>query len=228
MQDLGFTITAIITSSLARFGNYFPQFIAGLILLLVGLAVAAILKEIVIRALVFLRVEDWLNNVTGWFKRVKSDKGSQGWVWTNILAELVRWTIVILFLVPAAEAWGLPRVTDLLNGFLFYIPNVFVAVVAGFVGIVIANLVFDIVRSASKGLGSDSANLLGTVARYAVIFFTALVILNQLGVASDLVRILFTGIVAMLALAGGLAFGLGGQETAKRVLEDFRRRTSGK
>ncbi len=226
MTDLGLTITSIIATSLTRLGSYLPQFLAGLILILVGLIVAAILKEVVIRALKFLRVENWFNNVTGWFGKIKSDKGDKGWVWTNILAELVRWTVVILFLVPAAEAWGLPRVTDLLNRFLLYIPNVFVAVVAGFVGMVIANLSFDIVRSASKGLGSDSSNLLATVARYSVVFFTALVILNQLGVASDLVRILFTGIVAMLALAGGLAFGLGGQETARKVLDDLRQKTA--
>jgi hypothetical protein len=53
-------------------------------------------------------------------------------------------------------------------------------------------------------------------------FFTILVVLNQLGVAQDLIRILFTGIVALLALAGGLAFGLGGQTAAKEILEEVR------
>ena len=91
-------------------------------------------------------------------------------------------------------------------------------------GLVFANLVFDIVRHASRGLGSASSNLLGTVARYAIVFFTTLVVLNQLGVAADLIRILFTGIVAMLALAGGLAFGLGGQESARKAVAEFLKR----
>lgn len=226
MEAIGLTITTIVTNSLTQLGNYLPQFLAGLILLLIGLAVAAVLKEVVLRFLAFLKVEEWFSNVTGWFNQMKSDKTVRGSVWTRLLAELVRWTIVILFLVPAAEAWGLPKVTDLLNQVLLYIPNVFVAVVIGFVGIVVANLVFDVVKQASRGLGSTSSNLLGTVARYAIIFFTALVVLNQLGVAADLVRILFTGIVAMLAIAGGLAFGLGGQEAAKKVLGDLQRKIS--
>ena len=209
---------------MASLGAYLPQFLAGLILLLIGLAVAALLKELVLRALGFLKVEDWFGNVTGWFKSIRSESVMRGKVWSRLFGELVRWTVVILFLVPAAEAWGLPRVTDLLNQFLLYVPNVFVAVFVGFVGLVIANLVADVVKHASAGLGGSSSNLLATVARYALILFTALVVLNQLGIAADLVRILFTGIVAMLAIAGGIAFGLGGQESAKRVLEDLRKR----
>ena len=121
---------------------------------------------------------------------------------------------------------NLNLVTELLNQFLLYIPNVFVAAVVGFVGLVLANLVSEIVKHAGKGLGSASSNLLSTISRYALYFFTTLVVLNQLGVASDLVRILFTGIVAMLAIAGGLAFGLGGQGTAKKTLDDLQRKLS--
>lgn len=224
MEAIGVTIGAIFSNSLTRLGEYLPQFLAGLILLLIGLAVAAVLKEAVIRLLNFLQIEEWFGNVTGWFNKLRSERAVRGRVWPKLLAELVRWTIVILFLVPAVEAWGLPRVTDLLNNFLLYVPNVFVAVVIGFIGLVVGNLVSEIVKHASQGLGSASSNLLSTTARYALFFFTALIVLNQLGIAADLIRILFTGIVAMLAIAGGLAFGLGGQETAKKVLSDLQKR----
>lgn len=224
MEAISLTVTNIVTNSLTQLGSYLPQFLAGLVLLLIGLAAAAVLKELVIRFLTFLKVEEWLGNVTAWFNQVKSEREIRGRVWPKLLAELVRWTVVILFLVPAAEVWGLPRVTEILNSFLLYVPNVFVAIVIAFVGIVIANLVSQIVHNASKSLGGTSSNLLSTTARYALFFFTVLIVLNQLGVASDLVRILFTGIVAMIAIAGGLAFGLGGQETAKRVLSELQKR----
>lgn len=226
MESIGLTVTTVVVNALTKLGNYLPQFLGGLVILVVGLVVAALLKEVVLRFFQYVGVESWVTSVQDWFNKLRTEKAVRGRVWPNILAELVRWTVVILFLVPAVEAWGLPKVTDLLNQFLLYVPNVFVAVIAGFLGLVIANLLSEIVRSASRGLGSDSANLLATVARYAVIFFTVLVVLNQLGVAADLVRILFTGIVAMLALAGGLAFGLGGQANAQRALEDLRRRAT--
>lgn len=218
------TIITILANSLLQISGYLPQFLAGLVLLLIGLAVAALLKEVVIRLLAFLKVEDWLGSVTGWFSQLRSDREIRGKVWIRLISELVRWSVVILFLVPAAEAWGLPRVTELLNQFLLYVPNVFVAVVIAFIGLVVANLVAELVKNASQSLGGTSSNLLATVARYSLLFFTALVVLNQLGVAADLIRILFTGIVAMLAIAGGLAFGLGGQESAKKVVVDFQKR----
>ncbi|MBI2334859.1 hypothetical protein HYU96_03580 [Candidatus Daviesbacteria bacterium] len=224
MEAIGTTVTGILGNFFTSTGNYLPQFVAGLVLLLIGLAVAAILKEVVIRFLAFLKIDEWFGNVGSWFNKLRSQKVGRGKVWVNLLAELVRWTIVILFLVPAAEAWGLTRVTDLLNQFLFYVPNVFVAVVIGFIGIVIARLVSDVVKNSSQGLGGTSSNLLATTARYALFFFTALVVLNQLGVAADLVRILFTGIVAMIAIAGGVAFGLGGQDGAKKLLGELQKK----
>lgn len=224
MEALGAIVSTIVINSLANLGTYLPQFLAGLSLLLIGLAVAAVLKEIVVRFLTFLRFEEWFGNVTDWFNQIKTEREIRGRVWPKLLSELVRWTVVILFLVPAAEVWGLPRVTEILNSFLLYVPNVFVAIVIAFVGIVVANLVSQIVHNASKSLGGTSSNLLSTTARYALLFFTVLIVLNQLGVAADLVRILFTGIVAMLAIAGGLAFGLGGQETARKVLGDLQKK----
>lgn len=224
MEAISLTVTNIVTNSLNQLGVYLPQFLAGLVLLLIGLATAAVLKELVIRLLAFLKIEEWFGNVTSWFNQIKSEKEIRGKVWPKLLSELVRWTVVILFLVPAAEVWGLPRITEILNSFLLYVPNVFVAIVIAFVGIVIANLVSQIVHNASRSLGGTSSNLLSTTARYALFFFTTLIVLNQLGVAADLVRILFTGIVAMIAIAGGLAFGLGGQESAKKVLGELQKR----
>lgn len=224
MEAISTTVATILTNSLTSLGSYLPQFLAGLVLILIGLAVAALLKELVLRAISFLKVEDWFGAVTGWFKSLRSQSVERGKVWSKLISELVRWTVVILFLVPAAEAWGLPGVTSLLNNFLLYVPNVFVAVVIGFVGLVVANLVSEIVKNASAGLGSNSSNLLATVARYALVLFTTLIVLNQLGIAADLIRILFTGIVAMLALAGGIAFGLGGQAGARSFLDDLRKR----
>lgn len=224
MEEVGRTVSTVVFNALARLGDYLPQFLGGLVILLIGLLVATVLRAAVSKFFEFVKIEQWFSGVAKWFEDASAERKVSGRVWPNLLAELVRWTVVILFLIPAVEAWGLPRVTEVLNEFLLYVPNVFVAVVVGFVGFAVANLVHDIVRNASRGLGSDSAHLLANLSRYALLFFTALIVLNQLGVAADLVRILFTGIVAMLALAGGIAFGLGGQSTAREVLDEFRKK----
>ena len=127
-------------------------------------------------------------------------------------------------MIPTADVWGLPRIGTLLNEVLFYLPNVFVAVVIALVGFVLARLAHDVILASVKGITRESANMLASGTQWAINIFVILAVLNQLGVASDLIRILFTGIVAMIALAGGIAFGLGGQDNAKDVLDAIRRR----
>ena len=210
-------ITIVITNSVSGILTYLPQLFGGLLVLLAGLLIAAALKKGVSVLFRAIKVEKWL-------EEAGVAKGKSVTVWVELFAELVRWTVIVLFLIPAAEIWGIPRVTNVLNQLLLYVPNVFIAAIVGLVGAVAANFVSDIIRHGSTAIGSKSANAISSIAYSAIIFFTVLIILNQLGVASDLIRILFTGIVAMLAIAGGLAFGLGGKDLARDILEQIRKK----
>lgn len=211
----------VITKFWLSVVNYAPDFFAGLVILLIGLILAGVFKKILLTLLSFLKVDVILEKTNLISKK-------QVMLWEEVLTEILRWTVIILFLIPTLEAWGLSQATEVLNQFLFYLPNVIVAVVIGFVGIIASNLVADLVRHSIKTLGSASANTLAVFAKSAIVFFTVLIIMNQLGVAQDLIRILFTGIVVMLALAGGLAFGLGGQTMAKELLEELKNKLTTK
>lgn len=212
-------VASVFGSFILQVTAYLPNFFAGLLILIIGLIIASALKHVV---LVFFKVI----KAEKWFEETNIISGKDVKVWPQVLSELVRWSIVILFLVPAFEAWGLPKATEVLNQLLLYIPNVLVAVFIAFVGLVVANIVSDIVRHAVKGVGGHQSIVISHGARYSIIFFTALVVLNQLGVAADLVKILFTGIVAMLALAGGLAFGIGGRDMAADILKELKEKLS--
>lgn len=139
--------------------------------------------------------------------------------WSEILAELARWAIIIVFLIPALQAWKLDAVNSVLTRVLLYIPNVILAVILAIVGMVFAKLAYRITYSSARSLGRDVAHSVGLVAQWSLSIFVAFLVLHQLGVAPELLRILFAGFVVMLALAGGLAFGLGGQTVAKGLLE---------
>jgi hypothetical protein len=196
---------------------FFPNFLIGIIILLIGIIIASVVRRIVTELLTALKVETYLH-------RYGVPEAKKDFTWTNILAEIARWFVIILFLIPTADIWGLPQITTVLNTFLLYLPNVFVAAIIGLVGLVFARLASDVVRASSRGLSTDASGTIASVTRVAITVFVFLAVLNQLGVAQDLVRILFTGVVAMLALAGGIAFGLGGQGTAKEVLETLRKK----
>ena len=208
-------INTIVVDFLQRFANFLPNFLGGLIILIIGLLLGSIIKQVVLSLLAFFRVDSL-------FQKTRLVERKDIRVWEEVLTEILKWTIVIIFLIPTLEVWGLSRATSVLNQFLFYLPNVFIAVVIAFVGLIASNLGSDLVRHSVKAIGSTSATTLAVFTKWLIIFFTALVVLNQLGVAQDLIRILFTGIVAMLALAGGLAFGLGGRDMAAEMLKELR------
>ena len=196
--------------------GFLPKLISGLLILLIGFVIASIIKQVIIAGSKSLKVDSYLN-------KYGIPEIRPGYTWVNILAEIVRWFVIIIFLIPTTDIWGLQRVGALLNEILLYLPNVFVAVIIALVGFVLAKLAHDVILASVKGVKKESAKLLATVTQWAIIIFVILAVLSQLGVATDLIKIIFTGFVAMFALAGGIAFGLGGQKNAQDVLDWFKK-----
>lgn len=209
-------VNEILLKFWVRFIEFLPDFFGGLLVLIVGVIVAGIIKKLLATLLIFFK----LNYLISKSKLLTKEQLK---IWEEVIGEILRWTIIILFLIPTLEIWRLSRATVVLNQFLFYLPNVIIAVVALFVGLVIANLIYSLVRQSISTVESKTAKTIALVAKFTILFFTFLVVLNQLGVAQDLIRILFTGIIAMLAIAGGLAFGLGGKEIAREMLEEIKK-----
>lgn len=216
-QDIGQTLLDSFNSGIAVVVSFVPKIIAGTIVLLIGIIVASILKQVVLEVFKALKIESFL-------RRYGVPEAKEEFSWSNIFSEIVRWFVIIIFLLPTVDIWGLPRVVTVLNEFLLYLPNVLVAAIIAVVGFVLGSLAHDLVLASVRGISSQTAKTIASVTRWAVNVFVILAVLNQLGVATDLIRILFTGFVAMLAIAGGIAFGLGGQNSAKEMVEELRKK----
>lgn len=145
MPDIGSTLSASFNSAFYAVVIFIPKFLAGLIILLIGVIVASIIKQVLISLFKALKVESFL-------KKYGVPEMKDDFRWTNILAEIVRWFVIIVFLIPTADIWGLPRIISVLNEFLNYLPNVFVAAVIAMVGFVFARLSHDIILASVKGL----------------------------------------------------------------------------
>lgn len=208
---------SIVIDTTQKVLNYLPIFFSGLIIALFGIAVASILKKIVLTFIRFIRIEII-------FEKAKIFERKDLHLWMEVLSEILRWTIILLFLIPSFEIWGLTRASDVLNQFLFYLPNVLVAVIIAFFGLAISNLCAQFILSSAKTLGVQAAKSFSIITKWVVLLLSILIALNQLGVAQDLIKIFFTGVVAMIALAGGLAFGLGGKDAAKDILDELRKK----
>lgn len=217
MTNVADTLLDSLNRGLVTTAAFIPNLISGIVILLIGIVIAAVVKGVLLGIFNALKVNAYL-------KRYGIPEANRDFSWSNILSEIARWFIVVLFLIPTAEIWGLPQVATILNTFLLYIPNVFVAAIIGLVGLVFARLASDVVGASTRELSPEASRTIASITRIAITVFVLLAVLNQLGVAQDLIRILFTGFVAMFALAGGIAFGLGGQSLAKTLLEGLRKK----
>jgi len=212
VEDLSIAVSSVVLNAVADFIGFIPSLVGGLIVLLIGLVAGAVVYRVIMGVFKAVQLEKFLSKY-GLIKVEGHDIE-----WSEILAEIARWSIIIIFLIPAFSAWRLDAVNTVLNRVVLYIPNVIVAVVLAIIGLVFAKLGYRIAYSASRSLGRDLSHTVGLVAQWAITVFVGFLVLHQLGVAQELLRILFAGLVAMVAIAGGLAFGLGGQDTAKGVL----------
>ena len=216
MQDVVNAVGSAVSQSLQGAATILPNLLASIVIFLIGVFLGVVLKNLLIKVLNLFNAESLIAPTGITFALKKADKELST---TKVLGELLKWFVILVFLVPTLDILGLQQVGNLINSLLLYLPNVLIAVIIVVVGAIFARFARDFVVAATAGTGAHAANLAGQVARWSIIIFAILAALTQLGVASDLIRILFTGAVAMIALAGGLAFGLGGKDLASNLLK---------
>ncbi len=215
IQNWGTSIFNSLSNAVNLILTFIPKLIGFLVILIVGLIVAALLARAVtflLRKVGFDRMSNRIG-LTRFEQRMGVRMDTAG-----ILGKVVYWFIVLIFLVPAADALGVPAVSNILNELVAYIPNVFVAILVLFLGALAGTVVGDLVRGAVASANIGNPNVFAGIARWAIIAFAALVALEQLKITPDLINELFGAVVLALAIAFGLAFGLGGQEAARRWL----------
>jgi hypothetical protein len=197
-----------------------PAIIGALVILVVGYIIARIASGVV-RNLLARSADRAVAQRSG---EVYGDRAN-AFTPSRIGGMITFWVIMLVFLVAAANFLGWPQVSALLNDFIGWLPNLIVAVIILIAAPVVGRLVRGAVETGSQQVGMSSGRTLGRVAELAVIAFAVVVAVNQVGIASDLVNILFIGVVAALAIGFGLAFGLGGREVAGQVTQDWYRKS---
>lgn len=200
--------------------QFIPNLVVAFLIFLAGWLVGTALAHIVSQVVASLKVDNALRSAG--FEDVLSRAGfrlNSG----NFLGELIKWFVIIAFLVASLDVLGLNQVNIFLQEVvLLYLPQVIAAVLILLVAAVIAEVSQTVVVGAAKAADMPSAHFLGNVTRWAIWIFAFLAALNQLSVASIFVQTLFTGVVVAVSLALGLSFGLGGQDVAKHYLEKMR------
>ncbi|OGD25292.1 hypothetical protein A2819_00205 [Candidatus Azambacteria bacterium RIFCSPHIGHO2_01_FULL_40_24] len=205
------------------FVMFLPNFLGALVIFFVGLVIAAGLSKIVEKLVDALKLDRLLEQF-GLGKileraDLRLDSG-------RFVGVLVQWFFVIVTLLAVSDILKLEAFSDFLKQVLLYVPNIIIAVLIMLAGVVMAAFLARLVRASVLAARLHSAHFLGALTKWSVLVFAFLAALSQLGIAGALVNTLIMGFVAMLALAGGLAFGLGGRDVAAAWLEKMKSEVS--
>ena len=138
---------------------------------------------------------------------------------TDLLALLCYWLVILAALIIGFNSLGLIYITDLLGKVVLFVPKVMVALVILAFGAYFARVIGNAVCAYGRNIHLQDADLLGNIARYAILTFVVLIALDQVNVGGDIVRQTFLIILAGVVFAIALAFGLGGKDWAAELLE---------
>jgi len=204
--------------------GYIPTLLGAIIVFIVGLIVASALGTIVGKIISVLQIDSGLKKlgVEKYFDRAGINLDS-----AKFFDRIVFWFLVIAFLLAATDILQFYALSAFLRDVLSYIPNIVVAVLIMLAAVILANLLEKIVRGSVLSAKLHAAKFLGALTWYAVVIFGFLAALSQLNVATAIINTVITGLIAAIALAGGIAFGIGGKDYASHLIGKFRDKVEG-
>jgi hypothetical protein len=198
------------------FVQFAPRLILAVVFFIIGWVLGSLISKAIQQVFSSLKIDSLFSSIgaDGFFKRAGMNLNSGYFV-----GEVVRWFVIIVFLLPSLALVGLTDVTSFLSeGILGFLPQVIIAAFVLIIAAIVSEGLAKIVLATAKSVNLKSARMLSLVAKYAIWIFAIIIVLGKLGLG-DYMSILFTGLVAMLALGGALAFGLGGKDAAQRLIE---------
>jgi hypothetical protein len=210
-----------VRQMLTKILAYLPILLGALVILIVGWIIAKAIRRAIDWLLKMVRF-DTLADKAGISEILR--KGNLKISAREVVSGIVYWLIIIMVLVMAVDALGLPKASDVLASLFAYVPNVIAALLVLVVAMFLASFVSGIVRTAAGNANLPKPEIFASISRWAIIIFAATVSLEQLGIASLLVTTTFNIILGGICLALALAFGLGGKDVAAKYLEELKKR----
>ena len=201
---------------LRQTGDFLPRLVVALVVLLVGWFLAKAARFAVARGLraVNFHVLTQRAGMDGFLR----DGGIQATP-TDVLALLVYWLVIFAALLIGFQSLGLTTMTGLMSQVVLFVPRVMVALLILVFGTYFARFLGAAIAAYCRNINIRDAELLGRLAQYAVVTFSVLIALDQVGIGGDIVRQTFLIVLAGVVFALALAFGLGGKEWAAEWLE---------
>lgn len=201
-----------IDSAAERLVEWVPQLLGALLIIIAGHLIAKAVAGLVRRALVGAQLDARLHAGQGGSVIQRAVPSP-----THLLERVAYWLLLVGAVSLGATVLGIDALNDVIGAIYSYVPRAFAALVIFLVGSTIAAGVTALVRNTMGD--TPSGRMIESIAPVIVIGITIFMILDQLEVAPVIVTITYAALLGSVALGSALAFGLGGQEVASRMLE---------
>jgi len=198
------------------FIQFTPKLVLAIVFFVVGWALGSLIAKAFEHVFSALKIDGLFRSVGAddFFRKAGMNLNSGYFV-----GQVIKWFVIIIFLLPSLNLIGLDYIASFLkDDVLGFLPRVIAAVLVLIIATIVADFLSKTVMAGSRAMNLKSTNMLGSLVKYTIWVFAFIIALGQLGVAEGYMNTLFAGIVGMLALAGALAFGLGGKDAAERLL----------
>lgn len=207
-----------LAAAMALLFSAVPKIIGFALIVIAGWFIASLIERGLASLLRAIRFNDLAQRagLTDFIHKMGMNTDAAG-----MIGLVVKWFVRLIALVVAFDALGLPAVSDVLRQLLLWLPNVVVALVVLVIGGLAARGLSNVVRGAAREAELSNADFLARAASLVVWAFAIVVAVNQIGIATTLVNTLFMAFVGALALGVGLAFGLGGRDTAAEIVRKW-------
>lgn len=201
-----------LRSGLDAFFAFIPQLIGAILIVVIGYIVAKLLQAVVSRVLKAVGFDGWMERggIKQFFDRAQTRETP-----ATVLGKLVFWFVFIITITMAADALGIQQVSQVLAQLIAYIPSIIAAILILILAALLANFLSGIVR------GATGSAILASIARYAIIVYAVFAALTELGIAVQLTAPTFLIVLGAIALAAAIAFGWGGRDVAKDLIERY-------
>ena len=220
-----YTIIVIAFQNLWQgFLNFIPALLGAIVVFIIGWFISIGIGKLVTKILDLFKINQLF--ARGQVDEALEKAGIKANV-TGFIGSIVKWILVLVFLVVATDILGLSQFAEFLNRVLAYLPNVVIATLIFVATVIIIEIVEKVLVASLHKLSPTSSHLVRAVVRWTIWIFAILAILLQLGIVISLVQTIITGFIAMLVISAGIAFGLGGKDVATEILQDLKRKLKG-
>jgi small-conductance mechanosensitive channel len=205
----------------SKFGRmiaeFLPRFLVMLIIILTGLLVALVLKHI-LRALLRFTKLDRVSEESGATRVLRMANLRS---MTDLLSRSIFWVTWFGFILVGLSVLNIASLQEQISRLFQFLPEVFVAILIMFLGVAIANFLSRTALLAAVNAGHPSAKILSWSIRFVIWILAISMTLEELGVARQTVVSAFSIVFGATMLGLALAFGLGGQDLARKSLERY-------